>query len=87
MAAGAEEAGGAAADVLYDFSDEPARPHPVVVLDEVDDMSTELRGDLWRVAPCDVRRDVEAMREVLRRGDPERVEAARRGRSSKRRRP
>ena len=86
-AAGAEDAGGEAADVLYDFSDEPARLHPVVVLDGVDDMSTELRGDLWRVAPCDVRRDVEAMREVLRRGDPERVEAARRGRSSKRRRP
>jgi hypothetical protein len=57
------------------------------VLEDVEAMATELRGELWRVAPRDVVREMEAMREKLRRGDLERVWVETvSGRSAKRRR-
>ena len=81
---------------VVDFADGGKRRAPPVVADDPSDM--DLRGELWRVRACDVTDDAGADRTALRRaeaaaaeaeqqrGNPDRVEAARRGRSSKRRR-
>ena len=47
--------------VVCDYSEEPPPRHPPI-LDDIDEMPSEMRGELLRGATGDVRRDMVAMR-------------------------